>query len=70
MSSQKELQIGMQSFSQDSILKAFNELSFRNFWYETGSPTFLINLLKEKKYFLPNQEKIEVGLDSFSTYDI
>jgi hypothetical protein len=53
-----------------SILKLFNELSFNNYWFETGSPTFLINLLKEKNFFLPNLEKIEADKDLFSEYDI
>ncbi|PIY19162.1 hypothetical protein COZ13_06835, partial [Candidatus Desantisbacteria bacterium CG_4_10_14_3_um_filter_40_18] len=26
---------------------------FKNYWFETGSPTFLLKLLKERKYYLP-----------------
>ncbi len=53
-----------------SILMALNELSFGNYWFETGSPTFLINMLKEKDFFLPDLEIIETDKDSFSAYDI
>ncbi len=60
----------VQVYNPDSILKAFNERTFGNFWFETGSPTFLINLLKEKKRFPPDLEKFEAGRESFSTYDI
>jgi len=35
---------------------------YKNYWFETATPTFLINLLKERKdfYFTPDLENIEV----------
>ena len=32
-----------------SILKLFTEFQFRNYWFSTGTPTFLIDLIKEQK---------------------
>ncbi|CAN2050395.1 AAA ATPase-like domain-containing protein, nuclease domain-containing [Candidatus Magnetomoraceae bacterium gMMP-1] len=64
--SDKEVKV----YNPVSILKAFNELSFKNYWFETGSPTFLINLLKKKEFFLPDLEKIEASMDTFSAYNI
>ena len=32
-----------------SILKLFTEYEFRNYWFATGTPTFLINLIKQQK---------------------
>ncbi|ADR19976.1 AAA-ATPase (plasmid) [Calditerrivibrio nitroreducens DSM 19672] len=31
-----------------------NECKFDNYWFETGTPSFLIKLIKERKYFIPN----------------
>ena len=41
-----------------SILGLFNSGDFKNFWFETGTPTFIVNLLV--KYSLYNVEEIEV----------
>ena len=31
-----------------SILKAFDQMDFQDYWFETGTPAFLINLLRKK----------------------
>ncbi|MBU1667457.1 ATP-binding protein [bacterium] len=46
---------------------------YSHYWFETGSPSFLIQVLKEQKYFLPNLENIymsETDLGSFDINDI
>ena len=53
-----------------SILKAFAEMKFKNYWFETGTPTFLVNLLQKREYDLTKIEKIQVTESLFSTYDI
>ncbi len=53
-----------------SVLLSLQQKRFRNYWFETGTPTFLINLLKEKQYHLPGIESLKVAEDIFSTYDI
>ena len=53
-----------------SILRCFSERRFKNYWFETGTPTFLVNLIKENNYYMPDIEKLELVEDDFSTYDI
>jgi len=53
-----------------SILKSFNELNFKNHWFETGTPTFLVNLLREQQYDLPQVEQLQVSQASFTTFEI
>ncbi|MCP4346213.1 MAG: ATP-binding protein [Desulfobacterales bacterium] len=53
-----------------SVLKAFAEYDFGDYWFETGTPSFLVNLLREKEYDLPQIENLEVAEEVFSTYDI
>jgi hypothetical protein len=43
---------------------------FKNYWFETGTPTFLIKLLKEKNYFIPNLEALETSESSLSSFEI
>jgi len=53
-----------------SILNAFSDKSFGNYWFRTGTPTFLVNLLKEKQYDLPKIEDLQVSRSTFTTFDI
>ncbi|MEM7130356.1 MAG: ATP-binding protein [Chloroflexota bacterium] len=51
-----------------SILKFFRSLDFGNFWFETGTPTFLLELLKAE--WLYELEDLTVGEETFASYDI
>ncbi|QTA80339.1 AAA ATPase-like domain-containing protein, nuclease domain-containing [Desulfonema limicola] len=53
-----------------SVLKALNERAFKNFWFETGTPTFLVNLLHENNWYLPKIEDMRATEAVFSVYDI
>jgi len=53
-----------------SILNFFTELNFRNYWFETGTPTFLIENMRQHEYELANLEKSEVDEYLLSSYDI
>jgi hypothetical protein len=43
---------------------------FKNFWFETGTPRFLIDLLKQGDYDLPSLEHLELDETGFSAYEI
>ncbi|MFK7983815.1 MAG: ATP-binding protein [Saprospiraceae bacterium] len=51
-----------------SILSFFGDGQFRNFWFSTGTPTFLVNLLKERNLY--NIRETEVGEATFNSFDI
>ena len=51
-----------------SILNFFSAGDFRNFWFETGTPTFLPKLMKAQN--LLEVDQVELDEMSFSTYDI
>ncbi len=51
-----------------SILSHFFDGKFANYWFATGTPTFLIKLLKERFYY--DFEGIEVGESAFESHDI
>jgi hypothetical protein len=60
----------MKVYNLFSLLLLFKELNFKNYWFETGTPTFLINLIKEENYDLNNLEYEEVNELAFSNYEI
>jgi hypothetical protein len=53
-----------------STLLLFKEQRFTNYWFETGTPTFLINLIKQRDYDVRQLERLEVEEMAFSTYDL
>lgn len=53
-----------------SVLMTFSQMTFKNHWVETGTPAFLVNLLRESGYELPNLENLEIDEQIFSTYEI
>ncbi len=53
-----------------SILSFFNEYKFDNYWFQTGTPTFLLDIMKKTEYILPSIEEITVGSYIFSEFDL
>ena len=51
-----------------SLLHFFRGEVFKNYWFESGTPTFLIKL--SEKAHLYDFEEIEIGADGLSAYDI
>ena len=44
--------------------------SYRNYWFETGSPSFLIKLFQRERYFLPELEELEVTEEILDSFDV
>ncbi len=49
-----------------SIMKCLQESEFKNYWFETGTPTFLLDLIKRQPVDMNN---LTVPEDAFSTYE-
>jgi len=62
---------------EQKVYNPFDVLLFINrnckyypYWFETATPTFLIKLLQEKKYYIPDLENIEIIQDMLGNFDI
>ncbi len=53
-----------------SLIKFFDESKFRNYWFESGTPTFLVNLIKERNYYIPQTESFSADETTFSSYEL
>ncbi len=53
-----------------SLLLLFKQRSFDNFWFETGTPTFLVKLIKDETFDVSMFEDLWVGQEAFSSYEI
>ena len=52
-----------------SVLNTLAKHRYKNYWFETGTPTFLIELLKEHGYRLPDLSKEQVSANVMSSMD-
>ena len=53
-----------------SILNALDEESILNYWFTTGTPSFLVNLMKQKNYSPLRLEYLEVFPEFIYIYDM
>ena len=51
-----------------SLMSFIDAGEFRNFWFETGTPTFLLKLLRQQ--WLYKLDELEVSEQTFASYDI
>lgn len=53
-----------------SVLMYLLTKDLRNYWFETGTPSFLVNLIREKKYNIEDLERAEINASNLSSFDI
>ncbi|MCB0079903.1 MAG: AAA family ATPase, partial [Caldilineaceae bacterium] len=53
-----------------STMQLFDGRRFSNYWFESGTPTFLIKRLHQANYDISEFDQLELGELAFSTYDI
>ncbi len=62
--------LGEPVYNPFDILLFLDTREFRPYWFETGTPTFLIKLLTERKFFIPELEHFEVGEELVESFEI
>ncbi len=61
---------GVPIYNPFSLLMALDMQDFRNYWFETGTPTFLLRLLRGQEYDVQELENLQVNELAFSSYEI
>ncbi len=61
---------GERVYNPFDILLFLKEHQFRPYWFETGTPTFLIKLLQKKRYFIPELERLEASEGIIGSFDV
>jgi len=54
----------------DILLFIFNGLEFRNYWWNTGGPSFLIEKLKEENYYIPDIKQTIISEEALNAFDV
>ncbi|WP_455587578.1 ATP-binding protein [Bacteroides sp.] len=58
-------------FNPFSVLNVFDGYKFSNYWFQTGTPTFLVELLKKSEYDLRTLiDGVEASVSSFTEYRV
>ena len=59
-----------QVYNPISILNSLDSQDYSNYWFDTATPSFLINLLVEKNFYIPKIESLSLYKKSFTTYEL
>jgi hypothetical protein len=62
--------LGESVYNPFDVLLLFRNRQYRAYWFETGTPTFLIKLLTERRQFTPDLERLMAPETLLSTFDV
>ncbi len=62
--------LGENVYNPFDILLFLDQKIFRAYWFETATPTFLVNLMLEKGFPLFNLESLEAGEELLGSFDV
>ncbi len=54
----------------DILLFIDKDFSYRNYWFSTGTPTFLMKVLERNNYYLPNLENVVKNEKLLNSFDV
>ena len=54
----------------DILLFIDKGFEFSNYWWETGNPSFLIDMLKTQNYYIPELENFVASKEILNTFDV
>lgn len=61
---------GTSVYNPFDVLLLFQKREFRPFWFETGTPTFLVDFLAERHWFTPDLSMLQSNDSMLSHFDV
>ncbi|MFP4048981.1 MAG: AAA family ATPase [Desulfovermiculus sp.] len=62
--------LGQEVYNPFDILLYLDSKEFSNYWFETGTPSFLIKLLTNGQYSIPQIENLTAGEEIVGSFDV
>lgn len=62
--------LGEAVYNPFDALLLFSKRQFSTYWFETGTPTFLVKLLMARGKFLPQLERLHADTELLSAFDV
>ena len=60
---------GIGVYNPFSLLNCMDEKEFKSYWFETGTPTYLVQLLQERDYDLEEMSRVKADADELNSID-
>jgi len=61
---------GERVYNPFDVLLYLKSRQFRNYWFETGNPSFLLRLLQQQRYHAPDLGRLEANESLLSAFDV
>ena len=62
---------GVHVYNPFSLLNVFSDRIFFDYWFQSGTPTFLVQYLKKAHFYLPDLENnVEIDLSSLNNFKV
>ena len=62
--------LGEGVYNPFDILQFFKSHAFKNYWFESGTPTFLVNLIRERQISTPSLNNLTSDDELLSSFDV
>ena len=62
--------VGEEVYNPFDVLLFLDKREFQNYWFETGTPTFLIKLLQTGHYYIPDLQHLTAGEEIAGSFDV
>ena len=62
--------LGTSVYNPFDLLLLYRNREFRPYWFETGTPTFLVKLLAQRQFFTPDLSRVVAADTLLSTFDV
>jgi CO dehydrogenase/acetyl-CoA synthase epsilon subunit len=62
--------LGEKIYNPFNVLLYLDSRVFKNYWFETGNTSFLLKVIREREFYLPDTENIVIGEADLSSFDI
>jgi hypothetical protein len=62
--------LGDAVYNPFDLLLLFDRRKFHPWWFETGTPAFLVKLMAQRGFFTPDLSRLRVGAELLSTFDV
>jgi hypothetical protein len=62
--------LGEKVYNPFDVLLYLDQRVFKNYWFETGSPSFLIKRIRERQYLIPDFENVVLDEAMLASFDV
>ena len=62
--------VDLKVYNPFSVLYSLNDQEITNYWFTSGTPTFLIHLVSNQYYSLETLDQVEISINNLDNFDI